>query len=172
MVCLICHTFTYDFLHHSRIKRMHPFTPLKNDANTILMFDTNPYTSSRTHKPITIQMTRVKYLFFPFRIVLLITHFKKMPRLFLFDLYLHKYMYDIQKPAFCATSYMNTTSKLYKHWFPNYINPRVLCSVMSTVHTPTIQNTRLPPIIHLMLSINIHTSTHHSIKTHQNSRPS
>ena len=48
----------------------------------------------------------------------------------------------------------------------------VFYSLMFTVHTPTIQHTRFPPIIHNMLSIIIHTSTHHSIKTHKNSQTS
>ena len=43
-------------------------------------------------------------------------------------------------------------------------NPRVLCSLISKVHTPTIKHTCLPPIIHYMLSIIIHMSTRHPIK--------
>ena len=41
-------------------------------------------------------------------------------------------------------------------------NPCVISPLMSTVNTPTIQN--IPPIIHYILSIILHTSTHHPIK--------
>ena len=49
-------------------------------------------------------------------------------------------------------------------------NPCVISPLMSTVNTPTIQN--IPPIIHYILSIILHTSTHHNIKTHNNSQKS
>ena len=62
----------------------------------------------------------------------------------------------ILKPAFCITSSMTYTSKIYK--------PRILCYLMSTLHTPTIQYTCLPPIIHHILSINPHTSTRYPSK--------
>ena len=77
----------------------------------------------------------------------------------------------LQKPAFSVTSSMISTLKLY---YPAFQTTKKLniCSLMSTVHTPTIQQTVLPPIIHHMLSTTPHTSTRHPIKTHHNSRPS
>ena len=78
----------------------------------------------------------------------------------------------LQKSAFCVTSSMTSTSKLYKPRLPDYKNPRTICYLMSTVHIPTIQYTSLPLIIHHMLSITIHKSTHQPIKTHHDSQPS
>ena len=41
-----------------------------------------------------------------------------------------------------------------------------------TIHISTIQHTHLPPIIHNILSINLHMSTHHTIKTYHNPQTS
>ena len=65
-----------------------------------------------------------------------------------------------------------STSKLLKPRLPDYNTPYILCYLMLTIQTPTIQHTHLPPIIHHMLIIALHTSTHHLIKNHHNSLPS
>ena len=115
-----------------------------------------------THPPITIQMDSFIYLFFPFLIVLLLSHVNKIPRLFLFYPHLYKYIYDLQKLAFCVTSSMMYTSKLYKPLLLNYKNRNSLSSLMSNVHLPTIQHTRLTTMTHHVLSIHIHTSMYHT----------
>ena len=169
LTCLIFLTIPYAFLHQSWHNQTRPFTPLRNDGNPILTFNTNPLTLSRTHPPITIQIIWVEYFLFPFRIFLLITQIKKGPLVFLFDPYLHKYIYDLQKSALYVTSFMTSTFKIYKPQLPDYKNPRILCYPMSTVNTPNKQHTCLLPIIHQMLSITLHMSKHHPIKNYHNS---
>ena len=78
----------------------------------------------------------------------------------------------LQKHTLYVTYYMTPISNLYKPRLPHYKNPCVLFELFSTIHTPTIQHTRLPPITHYMLIIIIHTYTCHPIKTHHNSQTS
>ena len=78
----------------------------------------------------------------------------------------------MKKLAFYVISSLTFTQKPYKPWLNKYKNLRVLFSLMSTVNTNVIQQTCLPPIRHLVISINLHISTRQPIKTHHKSRPS
>ena len=81
--------------------------------------------------------------------------------------------------------YITTKTRLLRHLFyavhiktiqtPRFTDFKkayVLCSLISTTHTPTVQHAQIPPIIHHMIIISLHTSTHHTIKTRHNSQPS
>ena len=83
------------FLHQSWRKHTHQFNPLINDSNPILISE-KTLNLSPTPPSTPKKMTQVKYLFFSFRIIFLLTHAKKRPRLLLFDTYLH--VYTRQKP--------------------------------------------------------------------------
>ena len=168
---LIRRAFAYAFLHQQWHKHTHTFTPLRNDSNSIFTFD-DPLHPSRTHPPIPIQ----KYFSNVF-VLFLSDHYYSRPRqentALLPIWYIPSKLYLwLQKSILYVTDYITSTSNLYTPRLPNYKNPRILCSLMYTVHNNTIYHTRLPPIIHYMLSIIIHTSTHHPIKTYHNSKTS
>ena len=102
--------------------------------------------------------------FFPFLIILILTHVKKISFLFQYNPYLHKYIYGLQKNAFYVTYFMISTSNLYKPCFPDYKTPRSICSLMYNVHAPNIQHTHITPTIHYMISIILHGFTQNPIK--------
>ena len=144
------------------------------------------------HQLITFQMNWVNYLLFIYQNIILFIYFKKIPCLFLSDPSLHEYIYDCKippstspilpiphqyytNPALYVTYYMTSTLILPKPCLPDYKTPHIRCYLLSTVHIihiTTIKLNHLTPIIHNILSINLHTSTHHPIKTHHNSQHS
>ena len=136
---------------------------------SILKLVTHPLPSSYTYPPITIQMNLFKYLFFPFLILLFLTHIKKILWSSLCDPYLHDYIYDQKSPP--STSNIPWPPHQY-YTNPDFLtkNPARSLFYISTVHPPTKQHTRLPPIISNIPSITLHTSTSHLIKIHHNSQ--
>ena len=102
---LTCHTSPYDFLHLSWRNNIYSSTPFTNDLNTILTFYTHPLLSSHMHPPITIQMNRVKYLSFTFRILILIAHTNKRLCVILF---IHTFT-NTYIILFYATFYITST---------------------------------------------------------------
>ena len=146
-----CRTLPYAFMHQSWCKHMHPFTPLRNDLNSIFAFD-NPSHSLCTYPPISIQMTQAKLFSFPFKEFFLSpTSIKYCAYSFLICDFINTSI--ITKLAFCVTYSMMSTSNPYKIRLPDYKTPCVLCPLMSTVHNHNIQHILLLPIIHSMLSI-------------------
>ena len=106
---------TLCLLYQSWWKHTCSLTPLRNESNPILTFKTHSLPSSCTHPPITIQMTRVKYLFCLFQIILLITHVNKIPIVFLFGTYPQEYIYYLKDPT--------SVSPLQWCQHQNYTNP-------------------------------------------------
>ena len=136
---------------------------------SILKLVTHPLPSSYTYPPITIQMNLFKYLFFPFLILLFLTHIKKILWSSLCDPYLHDYIYDQKSPP--STSNIPWPPHQY-YTNPDFLtkNPARSLFYISTVHPPTKQHTRLPRIISNIPSITLHTFTSHLIKIHHNSQ--
>ena len=122
----------------------------------ILTFGSHPLPSSHAHTnpSITIQMTQVKYFFSLFN------HYSSPPsqeNTALIPVYYIRLRINIwfKNPS-------STSRILWRlHWnhtnnaFPTKKKPRVLCYQMSTVNTPNIQHTCLPPTSHNIISINL-----------------
>ena len=143
---------------------------------SILKFATHKLISSCMHPPITIKMNWVNYLFFPYRTIPLLAHVKKITWLFPFWLIPSQiYVYDFKTPTSTSPIIWCPNKYYTKPCLPDYKIPRILCSLLPTVHTIHIhhtQHTHLTPIIHNILSKILHMSNHHPIKNHHNSQTS
>ena len=109
---------------------------------SVLTIVTHPILPSRTHPPITIQITRFNYLFFPYITIIILTNTNKIPWLFLSYPLLNKYIYDyktltytlpiIWRPYQYYTNPALPTTKyhmLFVTYYPSY-----------TPHTSVIYN--------------------------------
>ena len=157
---------------------MFPFTPLINDLNQLSFYLYNQYNyiTSINNSPTHHYTNELSQLFFiswsnhssshPRQENIVFIHIWSIPS------WIHLWL---QNKAFYITYYMTSASIIHKPCLTNYKKPCALYSLITTVHIiyiPIIQHTDVPPIMHNILSINLHTSTNHLIKTHHNSKTS
>ena len=170
---LIRLTYPYYFLHQSQHLHTRPLTTLINDSSQLSLYHNSCYTFFLLHcfhqactHPSSSKMTRDKYLFFPFQIIRIINHANKRLHLFLSYLYINKYIYIYRNLAFFVTCSLMPTSLLQKPSPPKYkIFPELCITYFRRTH-PYYTKPRIPPILHNITSITLHTSNWNSIKTH------
>ena len=144
---------------------MRPLTPLINYSSKLLFYHNDRYTSFPAHNfhqasihPPPSKKTRVKYLLFPFMIVILVKHTNKRTRLLLSDSYPLN-TYTVIKPSVIChvlsgihiTTTQTLPSRLQNH--ARYLSP-----IVQRKHSYYTKKL-LPPIINNIPSIIIHTST-------------
>ena len=106
-------------------------------------------------------------IIFQHQCIIIFNHTKTRPRVSTSNIHLPEFIYGYKPPAFYVTYCLMYISIPQKPWFLEYIygykNPTFF--TYFPTYIPLLHKLQLPPIIHNIPSITLHTSIQHSVKT-------